>query len=91
MRDADCTNLPLHLFFETYENNPIKAAEVDGECYSCPVMKDCRDFGVRTNATGVFGGVYLVLGKFNRTKNAHKPANVQEMFIKAIHASNQGK
>lgn len=86
MRDADCTQLPLDLFFERYENDPKIAAEVDEVCFGCPVMKDCRDFGVRTNATGCFGGVYLLLGKFNRAKNAHKSPAIQEAFIEAIKA-----
>ena len=28
--------------------------------------------GVNTAGTGVFGGVFLVLGKYSKTKNSHK-------------------
>ena len=38
----------------------------------CPVAKDCLLAGVENSEYGVWGGVYLSLGKIDKTRNAHK-------------------
>lgn len=63
---------PLYLFFEGYESDEGTAKLTDAICLSCPVMKQCFEFGVETAAIGVHGGVYLNRGNIDKTKNSHK-------------------
>ena len=73
--NAACRNLPSVLFFEGYDTEA--AYQVDKLCWEvCPVRKECLKLGIdnpgKIQNTGVFGGVYLTLGKFTPTKNKHK-------------------
>jgi hypothetical protein len=70
--DASCAGQPLENFFEKYETDPETAQDIDDQCLDCPVRQHCLAMGVNTAGTGVFGGVFLVLGKYSRTKNSHK-------------------
>ena len=76
--EAECKGLDRELFFDIYEQNPKKAAEVDELCFTCPVRLECLKFGVDTNGTGCFGGTYLILGKYSKARNNHKPAELAE-------------
>ena len=70
--EALCRGKPLEVFFEAYEENKDVAIAVDDMCLGCPVRSQCLKLGVNTSGTGVFGGTYLVLGKFSKTRNSHK-------------------
>lgn len=80
MQDADirwyhyalCKNMKTNWFFDDYENDPVFAANVDSICKSCPIRKFCLEEGIENNETGVWGGVYLINGKMDQSKNSHK-------------------
>lgn len=67
-----CRNLDTELFFDSYERDPILAAQADEICLNCPVMKACLLSGGAGKETGVWGGVYLTNGKMDDKYNRHK-------------------
>lgn len=69
---ALCQGDPLENYFEKYESDVTVATDTDDKCLECPVRSQCLTMGVQTAGTGVFGGVFLVLGKYSKTKNSHK-------------------
>lgn len=70
---ASCIGEPLENFFEAYESDRAVAEITDDMCFDCPVRSRClSEKGVEPSGTGVFGGVYLVLGKYSKTRNSHK-------------------
>lgn len=71
--EGSCVNDPLELYFELYEDYPEAAHKVDSICADCPVRQLCADYGIENDMTGVWGGKYLVLGKYSRSRNSHKP------------------
>lgn len=70
--EASCKGEPIDLFFESYETDRSVAETTDDMCYDCPVRSQCLKKGVETAGTGVFGAVYLSLGKYSKTRNSHK-------------------
>lgn len=56
--DGKCVNWDVNLFFDTYEENPAVARQVDKLCYGCPIVKRCYGEGRFNNEWGVWGGVY---------------------------------
>ena len=74
----------LDPFFDGYESDKIVAMQADQMCLSCPVAKQCYAFGVETKSMGVFGGVYLNLGKTDKKFNAHKTPEIWKA-LKKIH------
>lgn len=82
---AACEGLPQILFFEGYDEvNEL----VDELCFNCPFRKQCLELGVKHPGkipnTGVFGGVYLVLGKYSYKKNKHKTEAQRKQLIQEI-------
>lgn len=71
-KEAACLDLDLDLFFEDYEDDPETAKFVDSVCESCPVRRECLKNAVDFNASGVWGGMYLMLGEYSRSRNTHK-------------------
>jgi len=69
---AACLGMDTDLFFDKYESDIPMAKAVDECCLSCPVRKMCYEAGVTNTEYGVWGGVYLTLGKNDKLKNAHK-------------------
>lgn len=69
---ATCAGRDFFDFFEGYETDKVIARNVDEMCLSCPVARQCLDFGRDTKSYGVFGGVYLENGRTSRSMNAHK-------------------
>jgi len=69
---AKCRSLDRELFFDKYEEDSVLAKTVDEICLTCPVITDCFNHGTTNAEWGVWGGVYLVDGEINNTKNAHK-------------------
>jgi len=61
--------------FDSYEEDeppyPVRKA-TDEMCLSCPVQSMCYQQGKQNREFGVWGGLYLVLGKVDRTRNEHK-------------------
>lgn len=81
---AHCKGMPLSWYFEDYEDDKEIAEQVDQICFDCPVRKECLKWAVDSNSTGVFGGVYLVLGKYNKTKNSHKYPYISNKLQKEV-------
>ena len=73
---AACLGMDTGLFFEKYEADVQMAKAIDQCCISCPVRKICYDSGVENDEYGVWGGVYLTLGKNDKMKNSHKTKDV---------------
>ena len=58
--------------FENYEASVDEARAVDEMCERCPVRKNCFVTGAEDKQQGVWGGFYLVNGRPDKNKNAHK-------------------
>lgn len=62
----------VDVFFEGYEDDPVLAKTMDSICNSCPVQKLCLKEGIEKGETGLWGGVFLLNGKMDKSKNGHK-------------------
>lgn len=80
---AKCRSFDRELFFDKYEDDPVLAKTVDEICLTCPVIADCFNHGTTNAEWGVWGGVYLVDGEINNTKNAHK---TKEKWLEVLEA-----
>lgn len=58
--------------YDSYEDSIDSARAVDEMCERCPVRRNCLITGVENKEQGVWGGFYLVAGKPDKNKNAHK-------------------
>ena len=74
-------------FFEEYEEDYEVREEIDALCAECPVKMTCLVEGIRQQATGVHGGIYLDLGYYDRSYNKHKSLSQrrkEEELVKEI-------
>lgn len=72
---ASCRGVtPTNWFYEEYDNENISHI-VDEQCLSCPVMKQCLQWGIENSEWGVWGGIYLTSGKKDDNKNKYKDTN----------------
>lgn len=69
---AACSNMDINLFYDTYESDKIAASQVDQVCLHCPVIRECYNEGIENSERGVWGGVYLNIGKIDDDHNSHK-------------------
>lgn len=69
---ALCSQMDTNLFYDDYESSEQVARMVDDICLSCPVMKQCLQRGTDNGEWGVWGGIYLVSGRPDSSKNTHK-------------------
>ncbi len=81
---ARCRSMDYELFFDKYEEDPDLAKVVDNICITCPVIKDCFDHGTNNSEWGVWGGVYLVDGEINQSRNAHKSTEAWEKVLRSV-------
>lgn len=81
---ALCKDQDTNLFFDDYENSASTAKIVDEMCLSCPVMTICLRAGIDNAEWGVWGGIYLVRGKVNKDRNAHKSKKVWDEIKERI-------
>lgn len=81
---ALCEGMPTNMFYDDYESDVQVAKIVDEACLSCPVMAQCLERGVENGEWGVWGGVYLVSGKQDKNRNAHKTADIWEAIRERI-------
>ena len=81
---ALCNGMDYRRFFEDYEENPELAKNIDSLCMSCPVIAECFKKGVSSESWGVWGGVYLIDGKIDKQKNAHKDKVVWNRILSEI-------
>lgn len=74
------------LFFEQYETSISTAKDVDSLCGGCPVQYECLNLGIATAGTGVFGGVYIMLGQMSKARNSHKSEERQDFDKQRVQA-----
>lgn len=83
----DGTDVLFDPLFDDYENDeapyPVRNA-TDDMCMACPVQAICYDYGKRNSEPGVWGGVYLVNGRIDRTRNEHKTKETWEAIREGI-------
>jgi len=80
-------NSEFDWFYDLYESDKIAAEQVDQICMNCPVIKVCHDEGVRNKEKGVWGGVYMDLGRPDKQHNSHKTPEVWKR-LKKLHGKN---
>ena len=87
--EALCAGLNTELFFDKYELDQVVAKDIDRLCLSCPVMKECFDYGVQTESFGVWGGIFLNDGKLDNVRNSHKTPEVWKSILNLISEGEQ--
>lgn len=83
---AACSGSDVNLFYDTYESDSKMATQVDEMCLHCPVISQCYNEGISNKEKGVWGGVYLDLGRIDRENNKHKSQDTWKR-LKKIHGS----
>lgn len=71
-----CQYFDPELWDSRYEANTRLAKQTDNICLSCPVQSICLEEGIDNEEWGVWGGVYLVRGKIDKSKNLHKTKDI---------------
>lgn len=84
---AACINQPINWYYDDYEADKQVAMQVDQVCLHCPVIKDCYFEGVNNKEKGVWGGVYMDLGRPDKQYNAHKTPEILKQ-LKKLHGKN---
>ena len=84
---AACKNMDINYFYDIYEVDPESARQIDQMCFHCPVVKYCYKEGVENKEKGVWGGVYLNLGRTDSDYNKHKSADDWKILRK-LHGKN---
>lgn len=83
---AACVGADINMFYDDYESDKYLAAQVDEMCIHCPVSKQCYNEGVYNKERGVWGGVYMDLGRVDKEYNEHKTRETWKR-LRAIHGS----
>lgn len=81
---ALCLGMDTNLFFDKYETDINIANNIDEACLACPVISMCYEYGVESDAVGVWGGIYLNSGDIDKSKNTHKTKETWKR-LKATH------
>ena len=84
---AACKNMDVNWFYDSYETDSELAKQIDQMCLSCPVVKFCYEEGVKNKERGVWGGVYLNLGRVDHDYSKHKTTEDWKAF-KKLHGKN---
>jgi len=74
-------------FYDLYETDKESAKQVDEICIHCPVIKQCHSAGVSGKEKGVWGGVYMDLGRPDKQHNSHKDKETWKR-LKKLHGKN---
>ena len=81
---AACKEMPINWFYDEYENDKELAKQIDQVCLHCPVIKMCHQQGVKNKEKGVWGGIYMNLGRVDKQNNTHKSIEIWRK-LKKIH------
>jgi hypothetical protein len=81
---AACNNMETNWFYDNYETDVHVAKQTDNVCLHCPVAKRCLAEGISNREFGVWGGVYLNLGRVDKSANSHKTEYVWDS-LRGIH------
>lgn len=84
---AACKNMHINNFYDNYENDQKLAKQIDEMCMICPVAQQCYIEGVRNKEKGVWGGVYMNLGRVDKQNNSHKTPEIWKR-LKKLHGRN---
>lgn len=84
---AACAGTDINMFYDDYEADKYLATQVDEMCMHCPVIRQCYNEGISSKERGVWGGIYMDLGRADKEYNAHKTPDVWSK-LKAIHGNN---
>jgi hypothetical protein len=84
LSDALCAGVDTENYFDNYENDIDVSIEIDRMCLACPVIKECFEYGVSTESWGVWGGIFLIDGKVDNVRNAHKSTDIWESISSRI-------
>lgn len=79
---AACNNMETNWFYDTYETDVHIAKQADNVCVHCPVARQCLKEGISNREFGVWGGVYLNLGRVEKASNSHKTDEVWDSLRK---------
>jgi Transcription factor WhiB len=82
-----CRSMPINWFYDTYETDKELAKQVDQICLHCPVIKQCHSEGVANKEKGVWGGIYMDLGRPDKQHNEHKDPEIMKR-LKRLHGKN---
>jgi len=82
--EALCAGSDTELFFDKYEDDQSIAMDIDRLCLSCPVAKQCFEYGVQTESYGVWGGVFLNDGKLDNVRNSHKTQDIWQRVLSLV-------
>jgi len=74
-------------FYDLYEVDKEAAKQVDQICLHCPVIKMCHSEGVKNKEKGVWGGIYMDLGRVDKQNNSHKTPEIWKQ-LKKLHGKN---
>lgn len=83
---AACSGADINMFYDDYESDKLLASQVDEMCLHCPVSSQCYNEGVVNKERGVWGGVYLDLGRVDKEYNSHKTPDIWKR-LKDIHGT----
>ena len=84
---AACTNMPINWFYDNYESDKELAKQIDQTCLHCPVIKKCHSEGIKNKEKGVWGGVFMDLGRPDKQNNSHKEPETWKQ-LKKLHGKN---
>jgi len=84
---AACKDMHVNNFYDNYENDQKLANQIDEMCMVCPVAQACYREGIAMKEKGVWGGIYLDLGRTDKQNNSHKSSEVWKR-LKKIHGRN---
>jgi len=84
---AACKNMNINWFYDNYEDDKILAQTSDQVCLNCPVIQQCYKEGVANKEKGVWGGIYMDLGRVDKLNNSHKTKETWSE-LKKIHGKN---
>lgn len=84
---AACKNMDVNFFYDTYEVDAESAKQIDQMCLHCPVIRQCYKEGVAGKEKGVWGGIYLNLGRVDNDYNKHKTDDIWAR-LKRTHGKN---
>jgi hypothetical protein len=81
---AACKEMPIDWFYDQYETDKELAKQIDQVCLHCPVIKMCYKQGVLNKEKGVWGGIYMDLGRPDKQHNSHKEPDITKK-LKNLH------
>ena len=82
-----CKNMSINWFYDEYESDKELAKQIDQVCLHCPVVKQCHAEGVKGKEKGVWGGIYMDLGRSDKQHNLHKDSETWKQ-LKKLHGKN---